>query len=75
LIELAASKSPSAVSAANEICDRIEGRPPQHLQISDFQADLQTRSDAELQFYLDNNRWPSDEEKVLLSAPVNAPTT
>jgi hypothetical protein len=47
----------------------------QHLQISDFQADLQTRSDAELQFYLENNRWPSGEEKPLLSAPVSAPTT
>src|SRR5215467_16129021 len=49
LIELAASKSPGAVAAANEIGDRAEGRPPQHIQVSDFAADLQTRSDAELQ--------------------------
>lgn len=75
LIEIAASKSPSAIAAANEVCDRAEGRPPQHLQISDFQADLQSRSDAELQFYLAHNRWPSDEEKALLSVPVSVPTT
>jgi hypothetical protein len=74
LIEVAASKSPSAVSAANEVCDRVEGRPPQHLQISDLAAGLQTRSDAELQFFLDNDRWPTDEEKALLSAPSPHPT-
>ena len=66
LIEIAASKSSNAIAAANEVCDRAEGRPAQHLQISDFAADLQTRSDAELQFYLDNNRWPSHQEVVLL---------
>jgi hypothetical protein len=70
LIELAASKSPSAVAAANEICDRAEGRPAQHLQISDFASDLQSRSDEELKFHLANGRWPSDEELVLLKQPV-----
>ena len=70
LIEIAASNSPSAIAAANEVCDRIEGRPPQHLQISDFQADLQTRSDQELEFYLANGRWPSEEELLLLTQPV-----
>lgn len=44
LVELAASKSPSAIAAANEVCDRAEGRPSQHLQISDFAADLRNRS-------------------------------
>jgi len=75
LIEIAASKSPNAIAAANEVCDRIEGRPPQHLQISDFQADLQSRSDQELEFYLANGRWPSDEESALLLAPADASTT
>jgi hypothetical protein len=74
LIEIAASKSPSAISAANEICDRAEGRPAQHLQISDFQADLQTRSDQELEFYLANGRWPSDEEELLLLKQSVEPT-
>jgi len=67
LIEIAASKSANAIAAANEVSDRAEGRPSQHLQISDFQADLQNRSDFELEFYLANNRWPSDEEKTLLA--------
>ena len=73
LIELAASKSPSAVAAANEIGDRAEGRPPQHIQVSDFAADLQTRSDQELEFYLAHNRWPNDgEAALLLSGPSDA---
>jgi Family of unknown function (DUF5681) len=75
LLEIAASKSPNAIAAANEVCDRAEGRPAQHVQISDFAADLQARSDFELEFYLANNRWPSDEEQALLSIPVSAPTT
>ena len=50
LIEIAASKSSIAIDAANEVCDRAEGRPAQHLQISDFDADLRTRSDEELRF-------------------------
>ncbi len=70
LIEVAASKSPSAIAAANEVCDRAEGRPSQHVQISDFAADLQARSDGELQFFLDNGRWPSDDEMMLLRQPV-----
>jgi hypothetical protein len=70
LIEIAASKSPSAIAAANEVCDRVEGRPPQHLQISDLAADLQSRSDEELRFHLANGRWPTDEELLLLRQPV-----
>lgn len=62
LLEIAASKTPSAIAAANEVCDRAEGRQSQHLQISDFAAELQARSDAESQFYLDNSCWPNDEE-------------
>jgi Family of unknown function (DUF5681) len=75
LIEIASSKSTNAVSAANEICDRLEGRAPQSIQISDLAADLQTRSDAELQFFLANSRWPNDEENALLLAPSEHPTT
>jgi hypothetical protein len=60
------------VSAANEISDRIEGRPPQHLQISDSAADLQRRSDEELEFFLANSRWPTDEEVLLLRQPVES---
>jgi hypothetical protein len=75
LIEIAASKSPSAIAAANEVSDRAEGRPAQHVQISDFASDLQSRSDEELRFHLSNGRWPTDAERALFSAPVGVPTT
>jgi len=50
LIELAASKSPSAVAAANEIGDRIEGRPRQSIEVSDITSELRSKSDEELRF-------------------------
>ncbi len=75
LVRIACSQGPSAVSAANEICDRIEGRSRQSIEVADITAELRNKSDEELQFYLENSRWPSDEEKVLLSAPVDGPTT
>lgn len=75
LVRIACSEGPSAVHAANEIADRIEGRSRQSIEVADITAELRNKSDAELQFYLDNNRWPTDEEKALLSAPVSAPTT
>jgi len=70
LIEIACSEGPGAVHAANEIADRIEGRAPQSIQISDLAADLQSRSDEELQFHLANNRWPTADELMLLRQPV-----
>lgn len=74
LINIACKQGPGAVAAINEIGDRLEGRPTQAVQISDLTREIREKSDEELQFYLDNNRWPSDEEKALLSASVNAPT-
>ena len=44
-VQIACSQGPSAVHAANEIADRIEGRAPQSIQISDLAADLLSRSD------------------------------
>jgi hypothetical protein len=70
LIEIAASKSSNAIAAANEVCDRAEGRPAQHVQVSDFMADLQSRSDEELRFYLAKSRWPTDEELLLFKQPA-----
>jgi len=70
LIEIACSEGPGAVHAANEIADRIEGRAPQSIQISDLAADLQSRSDEELQFHLANNRWPTADELMLLRQSV-----
>ncbi len=75
LIDIACTEGSAAVHAASEIADRLEGRSRQQIEVADFTADLRSRSDAELQFYLDNGRWPSDEEKALLATPVSAPTT
>ena len=75
LIQIACSEGPGAVHAANEIADRIEGRPRQSIEVADITAEIRNKPDEELQFFLDNSRWPSDEEKALLSAPVCAPAT
>jgi hypothetical protein len=75
LVRIACSEEPGAVHAASEIADRIEGRSRQSIEVSDITAELRNKSDAELWFFLQNNRWPDDAEKALLSAPVNAPTT
>ena len=73
LIRLACSQGPSAVHAASEIADRIEGRARQSIEVSDITAKLRSKSDEELRFYLDNLRWPTDEERVLMSLPSDAP--
>jgi hypothetical protein len=66
-----------AVHAAGLIADRIEGRVKQQVEI-DFAADLRNKSDSELLFYLDNQRWPTEEElkelkqQALLNQPVES---
>lgn len=70
LVEIASSKSPSAVSAANEICDRLEGRSRQSIEVADITSEIRNKSDEELRFYLAHDRWPSDEELLLLKQPV-----
>ena len=70
LVRIASSQGSNAVYAASEIADRLEGRAPQSIQIYDLAADLQTRTDEELEFYLSNSRWPTTEELLLLSQPV-----
>jgi Family of unknown function (DUF5681) len=60
LVELAAGKSRSAVVAAAQILDRIEGKPTQQLHVADITSDLASRSDEELQYYLDHGCWPED---------------
>jgi hypothetical protein len=70
LIEIACSEGPGAVHAASEIADRLEGRAPQHIAISDFAAELRTKSDEELDFRLQHNRWPADDELMLIKQSV-----
>ena len=61
LVEIACSKGPSAVSASNEIADRLEGRARQQIEVADVTQQLRDKSDYELQFYLDHGRWPEEE--------------
>ena len=74
LVRLACSEEPNAVHAATEIGNRVEGRARQAIEVADITAELRSKSDEELRFHLEHGRWPSDEEKVLLSAPVSALT-
>ena len=72
LVRIACSPGPSAVSAASEISDRIEGRSRQSIEVSDVMADLRSRSDEELRFHLEHDRWPSADELTLLRQPVES---
>lgn len=74
LIQIACSQGPGAVHAASEIADRLEGRAPQSIQISDLAADLQSRSDEELEFHLANNRWPTADELMTLGSGQSLPS-
>jgi hypothetical protein len=67
LVEIACSEGPGAVHAASEIADRLEGRSRQSIEFADITADLRNRSDEELRFHLEHDRWPTDEEKALLA--------
>ncbi|MBZ5721181.1 MAG: DUF5681 domain-containing protein [Acidobacteriia bacterium] len=62
LVEIACSQSRSAVSAAAEIADRLEGRPMQRLDVNDITADLAQRSDYELRYFMEHGCWPEDVE-------------
>ena len=63
------------VHAAVEIANRLEGRSKQQIEFSDITSDLRNRSDDELRFHLQHDRWPTDEEKALLLAASPHPTT
>jgi hypothetical protein len=54
--------------AVEQIFDRLEGRSRQHFEIADVTAELRNKSDGELQFHLDNDRWPNEQELLLLGA-------
>jgi hypothetical protein len=73
LVEIACSEGPGAVHAASEIADRLEGRSRQSIEFADLTADLRNRSDEELRFHLEHSRWPTDEERPLLSATPDGP--
>jgi hypothetical protein len=62
LIAIACSEGHSAVTAATEIANRLEGRATQRLDVNDITADLAQRSDEELRYYLAHDCWPNDDE-------------
>jgi Family of unknown function (DUF5681) len=61
--------------ALEEIFNRLEGRAHQTVAVSDLTQEMSTKSDAELEFYLLHNRWPSDEEQALLLQKPPSPIT
>jgi hypothetical protein len=64
LIEIACSRGAGAVTAANEISDRAEGKAHQRIEVNDVTEMLRAKSDDELRHYLEFGRWPEDDELV-----------
>jgi hypothetical protein len=62
LIAIACSQDHSAVTAAAEIANRLEGRATQRLEVNDLTADLANRSDDELRYHLLHDAWPEDAQ-------------
>jgi hypothetical protein len=62
LIAIACSQDHSAVTAAAEIANRLEGRSMQRLEVNDISADLANRSDDELRYHLLHDAWPEDRD-------------
>jgi hypothetical protein len=62
LVELACSQNRNAVGAISEILNRCEGKVTQGLTIADVTADLQSKSDEDLQFYVEHGHWPGDDD-------------
>jgi hypothetical protein len=50
------------LAAVEVIFDRLEGRASQHIQIADVTKELRQKSDDELRFHLEHDRWPEENE-------------
>jgi uncharacterized protein DUF5681 len=48
--------------AVEMIFDRLEGRARQQIEVADVTRELREKSDDELRFYLEHQRWPADDE-------------
>jgi len=60
LVSLACAQERNSVAAAVEIANRVEGRV-QRIELADFtQQQLTTKSDAELEHFLEFGSWPED---------------
>jgi len=56
------------LAAVEVIFDRLEGRSRQHIDVNDVTQELRQKSDVELRFHLEHDRWPEEGE---LLPPVN----
>ena len=57
-----ALKGRQRLAAVEVIFDRLEGRASQHIQIADVTKELRQKSDDELRFHLEHDRWPEENE-------------
>jgi len=60
--------------ALEEIFNRLEGRSHQTLAVSDLSQEIRMKSDSELEFYLQHDRWPSTTEELSLLKRSAQPT-
>ena len=56
------------------IFDRLEGRAHQRLEIADITREVREKSDEELKFYLEHDRWPIAQELRSLAEPNELPS-
>lgn len=54
------------LAAVELILDRLEGRARQQIEVADITQEIRAKSSAELRFYLEHYRWPSDDELATL---------
>ena len=54
--------------AVEMIFDRLEGRARQQIEVADVTRELREKSDEELRFYLEHQRWPADDEVPMLGS-------
>jgi hypothetical protein len=50
------------LAAVEIIFDRLEGRARQQIEVADITKELRQKSDDELRFHLENDRWPEENE-------------
>jgi hypothetical protein len=60
------------LAAVEVIFDRLEGRASQHIEVADVTRELRQKSDDELRFHLEHDRWPEGDELLELNSQLNA---
>jgi len=62
------------LAAVELIFDRLEGKAHQRLEVADITRQLREKTDEELMFHLQHDRWPSEDELRLLREPKDPPS-